>query len=318
MKTFKSISDILFLTVLLAACESPVANISPEKLPQSESKLVVNSVISPQLPYITVLVNESKPLFSNSDATEEPIDDATVRISDGVNEMAIPYDAVNKVYSLKQAKFPILASKTYFLTVSDGKRTVNAQCTVPGNTAAIKSYEFDTLLLDNPIRQDTAVTLKMTWQDIPSDTNYYKVNAVMDLDYSILLLTNQQAFKEERISGHFNFNWNWQEGKNEFLSDNHLNGALLSSPIGRILLPEVNERTDANGKKMTVYPKTKIKSVTMEVYNLDVNYYKYQRSLEIRNNSDSPFAEPTSIYTNVIGGLGCFAAYNAAQIKLTF
>jgi hypothetical protein len=315
MNIVKSIFSIILLSMLFPACESPLTNIPLSKLPQTESKLVVNSVISPQLPYITVLVTESVPLFTKTEASEKRVENAVVRISDGVDEINIPYDAENKLYSIPQSKFPIKDSKTYFLSVSDGLRSVTARCTVPGKRPVIKSYEFDTLLFDNPIMRDTALTLRISWEDVPADTNYYKVNATIDLEYTIGLAVDKQEFQEKRIANQSNFNWNWQQGRNEFLSDKHLNGATMNSPIGKVHLPQPSEKTLAGGKKVTIYPRTIITALLIEVYNVDLNYYKYQRSIEIKNNSDSPFAEPAPIYSNVNGGLGCFSAYNASEIN---
>ncbi|WP_255713425.1 DUF4249 domain-containing protein [Dyadobacter chenwenxiniae] len=219
MKLTKFIFGIVLLTVIISACETPLTNIPPSKLPQTESKLVVNSIISPQLPYINVVVTESIPLFSQTDATERRIDNATVRMSDGVNEMVVPYDKENKLYSIPQSKFPIKESKTYYLSVSDKTRSVSAQCTVPGKKPVIKSYEFDTMLVDNPYMQDTVLTLRMSWQDIPGDTNYYKVDAGIDLEYAVGIKTDNNEIREKMLRDHFHFYWQGQEGRSEFISD---------------------------------------------------------------------------------------------------
>jgi len=66
MKKLKPIFSIAIvaLSLMFAACESMVTDVPEAKLPKSESKLVVNSVISPQLPYINVIITESIPLFT--------------------------------------------------------------------------------------------------------------------------------------------------------------------------------------------------------------------------------------------------------------
>ncbi|KAA6436796.1 DUF4249 domain-containing protein [Dyadobacter flavalbus] len=306
------------MSMLLAACETMVSDIPEAKLPKGESRLVVNSFISPQLSYINVIVTESIPLFTKSDATGNKIENATVRISDGVNEVTIPFDPKNKLYSIPQSKFPISASKTYYLSVSDGKRSVTAQCTVPKQTPVIKSYEIDTVIRSYSLYQDTAVTLKMTWQDFPKDTNYYRVSAFMDIDYTVPVATDKQDFTEKRISGTYDFNWNWQTGRNELISDNKLDGSVFTSPIGRASLPHEQEKTSANGKKVIIYPHTKITAINMEIYSVDKHYYKYFRSQTVSDNTDNPFSEPALIYTNIKGGLGCFGAYNAAQLKHSY
>ncbi|WP_031530560.1 DUF4249 domain-containing protein [Dyadobacter crusticola] len=301
--------------VLLTACESFVTDIPEAKLPKSESKLVISSIISPQLSYINVIVTESVPLFSKSGATGKRLDNAVVKISDGVKEATIPYDTTNNLYSLEQSKFPINPSKTYTLFVSDGKRSVTAQCTVPAKVPVVESYVFDTMVFEGEQYKDTAITLKMTWRDIPGDTNQYRVSGTMDIEYNISVKEPSGKYTERRVSYPFQFNWNWQQGKNEFQSDSYQDGALFTSPLGKINLPEVREENH-NGKKVTVYPKTKIKGVVLEVFNIDQHYYKYERSLEARNNADNPFAEPSIVYSNVKGGFGFFASYNAAQIKI--
>lgn len=320
MNTLKTLLSPILLSVLLAACESPMTNIPPSKLPQTESKLVVNSIISPHLPYINVMVTESIPLFSQPDVTEGRVENATVKISDGVNEMVIPYDAENKLYSVLQSKFPIKDLETYYLTVSDGTRSVTAQCTVPGKKPVIKSYEFDTLLIDGAYEQDTNLTVRMTWQDVPGDTNYYKVEAGIDLQYSAWgIEKGTNKIREEIFKQHFRFYWVGQEGRTELMSDKHLDGSVMNSLLGKFSYFGPTLVPVADGKKKTYYPKNKILGIVLEVLNIDVNYYKYQRSLEASANSDSnPFAEPAPLYSNVKGGLGCFAAYNAAQIKVSF
>ncbi|KQS24683.1 DUF4249 domain-containing protein [Dyadobacter sp. Leaf189] len=301
---------------LLTACESFVNDIQDAKLPKSESRLVISSVIAPHLSHINVIVTESVPLFSKSGATGKRLENAVVRITNGVKEATIPYNAENNLYSLEQSKFPIEPGKTYTLLVSDGKRSVTAQCTVPAKAPQIASYVFDTLVFEEETYKDTAITLRMTWRDIPGDTNQYRVDAVMDIEYSVLIKEASGKFTEKRVAYPFQFNWEWQQGKNALQTDKYQDGALFTSPIGKLDLPEVRER-EQDGKKITFYPKTKISNVVLEVMNVDQHYYKYQRSLEARNNADNPFAEPATVYTNVKGGFGFFAAYNSAQIKLS-
>ncbi|MCF0038728.1 DUF4249 domain-containing protein [Dyadobacter fanqingshengii] len=318
MNTIKSIFSIALLISILSACETPLTNIPPSKLPQAESKLVVNSIISPQLPYINVLVTESIPLFTKTEATERRVENATVKLSDGVNEITIPYDTENKLYSIQQSKFPIEDSKTYYLSISDNTRSVTAKCTVPGKKPVIKSYEFDTMLVDNSYTKDTVLTLRMSWQDVPGDTNYYKLDAVIDYQYSVGIVTDNNEIREELLTDNFHFYWQGQEGKSEFMSDKYLDGNIMNSLLGKFNYFRPRQLTMADGEKETYNPKNKVLGVLLQVLNVDSNYYKYMRSIEITGNSDTPFAEPAPLYSNTNGGLGCFAAYNAAQLKIVF
>lgn len=318
MKIIQSIFSIALVSILFYGCETPLTNIPPSRLPHAESKLVVNSIISPQLPYINVLVTESIPLFTKTEATERRVEDATVKLSDGINEITIPYDTDNRIYSIPQSKFPIKDSKTYFLSVSDKTRSITAQCAVPGKKPVIKSYEFDTIVVENPYMNDTVMTLRMSWQDVPGDTNYYKLDAGIDYQYSVGIMTDQNEIREEFLTGQFHFYWQGQEGKTDFMSDRFLDGTVMNSLLGKFNHFGPRQLNRKDGKLVTYFPKTKVLAVLLQVLNLDVNYYKYMRSIEIKGNSETPFSEPAPLYSNVNGGLGCFAAYNAAQVKVVF
>jgi hypothetical protein len=298
----------------LCACESLITDIPASKLPKSESKLVVQSFISPQAARINVVVTESVPLFGESTGSRgSVIRNAIVKISDGVHEAVIPFDTASQLYSIDKALFTIAASKTYTLNVSDGKRTVTSSCTVPQKQALTKTYVIDTSFSRDGFDQDTALTLKMTWDDIVGDTNFYRVKASVDLEYSIPEGNSAETFKERRIRNRFNFRWDDTIGRNDYQSDLNIDGVTFTSPVGRASLPQVVTYDYGNGSKFTVYPKAKIITVTMEIYNTDENYFKYHRSLETRGSSDNPFVEPSLIFSNINGGLGCFAAYNAGQ-----
>jgi hypothetical protein len=300
-----------FLPVImtLSGCESMVTDIPASKLPQTESMLVVQSFISPQADRINVAVSESIPLFGESSATESVLKDAIVKISDGEKEIVIPYNLYDNLFSIESAKFPIVASKTYTLTVTDGKRTVTAKCTVPSKVADIATFTLDTLDL-NPttVGPDQAVTLKMSWRDIAADTNFYRVKASMLIEYGMPVFDDKKNLTEERVSAAFNFQWDQGAGREEFQSDRTRDGSLLTSPSGKVVLP--NAIVDGYSFYQS---KRKIKSIEMEIFNTDVHYYKYHRSIEVRGDTDSPFTEPSVIYSNIEGGLGCFAAYNSQK-----
>ncbi|TLV00905.1 DUF4249 domain-containing protein [Dyadobacter luticola] len=304
---------LLFVAITFSACESLITDIPASKLPQVDSKLVVQCFISPQSSRINVVVTESVPVFGDVTGRGGVVRNAIVTISDGIKEAIVPYDTVSQLYSLDRTVFSILASKTYYLNVTDGKRTVTANCTVPGKVVIPKSFVIDTTF-SNEVSTDTTLTLKMTWDDIRVDTNFYRVRASVDLDYNIPDGLSAETFKEKRVRNRFNFNWDETIGRNDFQSDGNLDGISFTSPVGRILLPQASVYDYGNGNRFTVYPRSSIALVTMEVYNTDENYFRYHRSLEMRGNNDNPFIEPSLIFTNIKDGLGCFAAYNSGQL----
>ncbi|MCF0074648.1 DUF4249 domain-containing protein [Dyadobacter sp. CY261] len=306
---------LLFLTLVLAACESLVTDIDQSKLPQVDSKLVVQCFISPQSTRTNVVVTESIPLFAEPDYLKGGvIRNAIVKLSDGAKEVVVPFDTASQLYSIDKSLFTISAGKTYSLSVTDGVRSVKATCTVPANEIRAATYEIDSSYSGPITNRDTSLTVKMTWYDIAQETNYYRVRASIDLEYSVPDGTTPENFKEKRIRNRFNFNWDDTIGRNDFRNDVNLDGASFNSPIGRVNLPVGTSYDFGNGNSFYIYPKSKIVSVTMEIYNADEHYFKYHRSLQTRGDSDNPFIEPSLIYTNIDGGLGCFASYNSGQV----
>jgi hypothetical protein len=304
----------LFLTLSLTACESLVTDVDKGNLPQVESKLVVQCFISPQAARINVVVTESIPLFAEPDLKGGVIPNAIVKLSDGSRKIVIPFDTTNQLYSIDKSALSILPGKTYFLSVTSGVRSVNATCTVPGNAVVPKTYEIDTSYSGSISARDTSLTVKFTWNDLAGQTNYYRVRASLDLEYSVPEELSAGQFKEKRVRNRFNFNWDDAIGRNDFRNDVNLDGADFNSPIGRVNLPDPLSYSSSDGTVYISYPKSKIISVTMEVYNADEHYFKYHRSVQTRGDSDNPFVEPSLIYTNVEGGLGCFGSYNSGQL----
>ncbi|WP_353721750.1 DUF4249 domain-containing protein [Dyadobacter sp. 676] len=304
---------LLLLAFVLAACESLVTDIDQSKLPQVGSKLVVQCFISPQAARINVVVTESVPLFAEPGLKGGVIRNAIVKLSDGTKEVVVPFDTTDQLYSIEKAAFTVLPGKTYFLSVTDGARSVSSTCTVPASAVLPRTYEIDTSYSGSVPNQDTSLTVKMTWNDIAQETNYYRVRAWLDLEYSVPQSADGNSVKEKRLRNRFNINWDDTIGRNDFRNDVNLDGASFNSPIGRVNLPDVMTIGLGNGAFYTLYPKSKIISVTMEVYNTDEHYFKYHRSLQTRGDADNPFVEPSLIYTNIEGGLGCFGSYNAGQ-----
>jgi len=311
MKIFRC--TILFFAFTLSACESLVTTLPEGKLPKTESRLVVQSFISPQATAITVVVTESAPLFAETNGRQNVVKNALVKLSDGSGQITIPFDSLSNLYTIAKERFPIVAGKTYSLTVSDGKRNVNASCKVPVGLAPVKSYVLDTTLQSNGFSTDTILTLRVKWQDIASEVNYYRVRASLNVEYSIQELKSG-TLTERRVRNRVNFRWDDTIGRNDFQSDLNLDGTIFTSPLGKVTLQSVSQYFDPKtNNTRTFYPRNKIINITMEVSNSDENYYKYHRSLETSGN-DNPFTEPSLVYTNINNGLGCFAAYNTAVL----
>ncbi|MCF2442738.1 DUF4249 domain-containing protein [Dyadobacter sp. CY345] len=309
-------NNILFFLLILSglsSCDTLVTEISPDDLPGSTSKLVVQSFISPQAARINVVVTESIPLFGESSSGNSVVKNAIVKISGGGKEVVIPYDSTSQLYSIDKAKFAIVASETYKLSVSDAQRSVTASCTVPANQATIKSYVIDTAYINRSNGLDTALTVRMTWQDISGETNYYRVRANMDVEFSVLEGNSPENFEEKRVRTRFSFRWDDDNGRSDFQNDINLDGTSFTSPLGRGFLPSTLMYIASDGTRYYAKQKPKLIALIIEVNNTEKSYYDYHKTLE-QNEDDNPFAEPVLVYNNIEGGLGCFAAYNNRQV----
>lgn len=311
MKTYRFL--LIFQVWLVSGCESMVTDIPESKLPNTDSKLVVQSFISPQSDYINVLVSESLPLFHKSDASLESIEDATVKISDGKNEALVPFNETTKTYTLAKEKFAITAGQTYYLQVAHGSRTVKGQCHVPEITPTIKSYEISpTEGKLHDLAGLDLVEISITWADLPGIKNYYRTNAYMTVEHSVGDGFVKGKEIEKRVTSRLTFYWDRHSVDRELQHDENLDGTMFSSPQGKVVMPK--PITYSDGTESQVKPKPTLVSITMELFNTDENYFKYHHSLKERQDKANPFTEPYLIYSNIDGGLGCFGAYNAGKL----
>lgn len=302
----------MLLCALLSSCESMISDIDQDKLPKIESKLVVECYISPQSGEIKVMVTESQPLFGPADYEPTFIKNASVIISGEAGQVTIPYkDSLNS-YVVKTGQFKIEAGKRYSLMVSDGKRTVNASCTVPLNVATLKNFSI-VPVTDSRYPGDSTVTVKMSWEDIRGETNYYSLRGYSEIERKNFLFDPNGgggSVVNEKYKTVFNSNY-----ENFLYTDTNIDGVTFNSPVFNISLYKFNiNYVDKNGVKQTIPSNPTIKEVYFEVLNMDENYYKFSKTVKDNNDNDNPFVEPALIYTNIEGGLGCFGAYNAGGL----
>jgi len=302
----KIYSLILFCSLWFSGCESLINDLDQDKLPKTEIKLVVECYISPQSEEIRVKVTESQPLFAPSTYETNIVKNATVIISGENGQLQIPYNDSISTYVIDSSYFRIEAGKKYTLTVNDGIRNVKASCVVPLKKATIKTMEVDTVVSQwSP--QDSVARVKMSWEDIRGETNYYQVRGYSGTEATRLVFDPPAGTKPER--GYFknllDYNYN-----SILYNDVNLDGITFNTPYFMVQLDKnwVFTYIDKSGKEQTVNSNPILKEIHIEVLNIDENYYKFYRSR--KNNDDgNPFVEPTLVFTNIEGGLGCFGSY---------
>lgn len=289
---FKRIYLLCSLSILLfTACEKEVTNLkSVEILP----KLVVSCFISPQDTMLRATLAKSHPVLGIGEVSNNNILNGSIIISDGITSVELAFNEKERLYTALASKMSIAEGKTYYLEANEpGGMKVSASCTVP--------------VAPNPslnVRVDSTATklgdgsdgyehyIRMQWQDAPGENNFYRVAAD---------LITKTMYGDEYFDNVFAVFWP-DEGKNQIMNDNELEGAILSSPNG--YLTGLSNRT-----------------VSAQVYayllHTDKNYYLYHQSLR-NSRVDNPFAEPVLIYTNIQGGLGVFAGYTKETAVVKF
>lgn len=274
--------------VLLGACEKEVTGI---QLPESNSKLVVTSFISPQDTLVRVDVARSRPALGTRTDLTPFVQDALVTLSDGDRTINLPYKGLT-AYAVDSQSFPVVAGRTYTLRVSvPGGESVEATCTVP------EALSLPVLALDS-ISQAERVwkqyVVRLNWADPAGADNYYRVAAEVTREFTL-----KPGETPPRGPRDYPVSW---EG-DELIEDKEQDGTALFSPKGTFIAALSTDTAKV--------------SLHAHVLHTDRNYFQYHRSIYAAARTDgNPFAEPVLVYSNITGGLGVFAAYNRATVLM--
>lgn len=286
MKAYnKLIAISLFL---LFSCDLyKLENEVHESLVQEESKLVINSFISPQDTLIMALIGKSFPIYDkinpNLDVDLIHVEGAEVIISNGtvlkkLNEILFKetIDDIHRefyCYTLSSSEFPIVAGGSYSITATspDGLNAT-AHCTIPLLKSNVLDYELNTSVNQWGHEEQELI---ISWQDIAQSENFYRIFATGE--YSSL-----NNLGEIHL---------W---KNEFYEFGHYS--------------DYKHDGDVLKEKGKGYESESLNKLTIQLLTTDYHYYQYHTSIE-NYQSGNPFAEPSRIYSNVENGYGVFAGY---------
>ncbi len=271
----------------MVSCERD-ANVA---LPEVESKIVLRCFISPNDTDIVARVTQSDPVFgSSSVGINDPITNAVVVISDGITQANLTYHEFAQAYVIHQSVYPVFPGRQYIISVvAPGLKSVNATTIVPEAAPVISNWNIsieDTV--DAEFEQRINVNGGLYWSNPIADPGYYSVQ--------VSRVAANEYFEEQYVTNSFDTFFKKLEEVEEPAPSYSLN--LKSS----FYLQGYVEPSD------TAY---------FELYLLNVNsdYYHFNRSMENAMYSD-PFTEPSFVYSNVVGGLGVFAAYNGVRSVL--
>ncbi len=255
--------------------------ISDVETPKTDPKLVVFSVISPQDELIKVKVSKSLPLYSFKpsvgwDNQFPVVNNATVTISDGINNYNLSYDEDIEVYIIDSASLKIIPGRSYNLKVKtpDGFNA-ESSCTVPVETpAAIQITGIDYIHKYG----EKFCNVNLQLPDLPGNGQFYRIS-----------LMGQRYEEYAQIYSYYHVGLTRGD---EVFSDKNREGTNFTFRTGEIYL-------SMEGPDLFY----------ASVYVTDEAYYNYHYSL-MTFEDENPFSEPTPIFSNIKGGLGVFAAVN--------
>lgn len=264
---------VLIGAFIMMAC---VEHVDPGKLGLNEKLIVVNSLISPQSEVLEVEVSWSRSVFGlqpDYGSNEDIISNARVVISNGNNSVTLPYVQAEYLYKLDASQFPIITGQTYALEVMVGDKTVTATATVP---QTVEASGFNITAGSNGAQRAT-----VSWQDLPGEGNFYRVNAFM---------LNENG--QEEASIFFD--------TEEYQSDLSRDGTRITARGETYFFGAVPDFAEAKASLISC----------------DENYYFYHKDYNTFENDD-PFSEAVQSRSNIEGGVGIFAAYQLTETVIS-
>ncbi|RYF69914.1 MAG: DUF4249 domain-containing protein [Cytophagaceae bacterium] len=302
MKTISYTALIVTLLALLG-CSSLVQEVDTDNLPTVTPKMVVHCFISPQDTVLAVYVQAPRAILGTNFTDNGgffptySIQGSIVELSDGTKTVRLPGvgGMIPLYYGIDARQFPIVAGRTYTLTVSNAYlSTITAQCTVPQQVIPTE-LRIDSLTRTQFGNPQTTYIGRLVWQDPAGQANYYTISG-QDTKTSRYTTNGPQL--------------------NSMTNDLSFSSLPLVSDQGRDEQQFISPKAE---RTLYFNPYEEIESLrfTMTLSNIDENYYRYRETVDRQGDADeNPFAEPVLVPSNIKGGYGCFGAYNQSTLTV--
>jgi len=272
-----------FLLVLFSSCTKDAKNI---RLPDFNPALVINSFIAADMAVSDVTVTSPQRVFGDQSDIQSP-GNLTGFISDGTErfELAVTEsDTSAQIFKLSSADIIIKEGTTYYLSISNDKGlTAEASCTVPiKRDIKIEVDTVQELSYNDYWGRLASISFKISIIDWPGENNYYR------------MLCYYQSYG--------NPVYDYSSGKTDMPDIMYNDKGRDGEKILIRTLEPVGIPLDApycpDSSFLKIY-----------LLNTDKEYNDFHQSLLNYSSGDQPFNEPSSVYSNITGGLGIFAAY---------
>ncbi|MFJ1261468.1 DUF4249 domain-containing protein [Capnocytophaga canis] len=278
MKKYFSIL-LLLGGFLLMSCENFFkSEVDPPQI-STHPQLVVHSYISAGSSDVKVKVALSNPIFgSRSESGMPSVSDARVTLRND------QYGSVTIPYETHSGYYII--STTNFPIEAGKTYYLEVQDTKGNKATAHCTVPHDIVgdvqnlkLINTKSEGSDAYQVSFDFQDTANQRNYY---------IPVILVRQELSNYDRRLEA-------------KFFTDNNRDGH-------RITVRSEKEFGSAQY----------VKKVIVTLYNADVNFYEYARSVSSQNEAQDagPFAETVILNSNIKGGLGVFGAYTKKVVTL--
>jgi hypothetical protein len=270
---------ILFIIFLLFSCET-IVNVN---LPKHNPKIVVNSINSPEFPWVVDL-SLSKGILESGDI--KMLSGAKVGIYENGESIALLKEIKNGLYAAVD-KMPKVGIDYQLKVSAKGFKPVSADCHIP---KVVTINDVTTNVLQSDERKELEFII--SFADPPKTDNYYSFSVYAN-GYAVYFSSNDLVFQDEENS--FEFSGRRFSGYKAIFDDSVLKGCTYSLKIYIDL--------DNKGNKYEIV----LSSLSKEYY-----LYLITRRTQAEN-EDNPFAEPVMVFNNINGGFGIFTGYNVSK-----
>jgi hypothetical protein len=274
------------IPLLFFACEKD-ARIP---LPESQSKLVLVSFISPDVDTLEASLTWSAPVFRSSQKFPSDPSKSVVWLEGPSGKHAFQYSTSKEKFVLLQEEAALDYGKTYQIFAKDPEgNMVHGTCEIPLNQA----NGFEVMIEDSfetggswgaPIY---TYLFRIRFADSGSGISRFRVGAYQEVEF------------EEDKPFWYALDGEMETRFYESEANPPRNFSLSVRPSS------FSSSSGSNGSQKFRFTLTKG----------DEAYYQYHRSL-FSFEGDNPFAEPVRLYSNVQGGLGVVAGFSMQQLEI--
>ncbi len=288
----------IIITIILSSCTKDVEL----DIPGAEEKIVVQGSIEPGMPPIVILTHTNPYFGTNNFSAIDNIfvHDATMTVSNG-SYTAVLFELCSD--NIPDSLLPLVGE---FVGLDSATLSNISYCVYSTFDANIFGQVGQTYSLNIDVDGKNLNAVTTIPQPVALDSLWFKLEYD---DYGFIWATlsdplglgNAYRWFSKRLGEDYAFLAPWGSA----FEDKFIDGTTFDFAYNR---PDtqIEETTQPEGENYFQIGD----SIVVKFCSIDLTHYKFWRSFETQAvNNGNPFAAPTSIFTNINGGLGIWGGY---------